>query len=144
MANITASAIISYTEELEDKSAAFYRDLTAKFPQGAKTFLSLAENCEKIKKLVIRTYRETVSDALETGFSFDNLKLIAYDSELTLESDDYREALEQAIALEKKAADFYGEIARRSRSLLATIAMSFKDAEKRRKHNQNKLELLAG
>jgi rubrerythrin len=142
MGNITASAIISFTEELEDRSAAFYTDLAERFPKDAEVFLSIAGNCEKIKKMVIRTYRETVSDALETGFSFDGLKLISYDSELTLDSDEFGETLEKAIALEKKAAGFYEEVARRSRSLLATIAMAFKNADKRRKQNLQKLELL--
>ena len=143
MGNITASAIISFTERLEDRSAEFYRDLAERFPQGTEVFLSQAKSCEKTKKLVVQTYRETVSDALETGFSFEGLDLIDYEIEVTLLEDvEYGEALKKAIAHEGKAADFYQEVAKRSRSLLATISIAFKSAAKRRKQQKQKLESL--
>jgi rubrerythrin len=143
MGNITASVIISFAEKLEDHSAAFYKDLAEKFPQEAEVFLSLAKGCEKTKTLVIQTYRETVSDALETGFSFEGLDLTDYEAEVTnLDDVDYREALKRAIELEGKAADFYQDVAKRSRSLLATISVAFKSASKRRIKHKQKLESL--
>jgi len=144
MGNNTASAVISFAERLEDRSAAFYRDLAERFPQETEVFLSLAKGCEKTKSLVIQTYRETVSDALETGYSFEGLDLADYEIEETLLEDiDYGEALKKATALEGKAADFYQDVAKRSRSLLATIAVSFNNAAKRRKKHKQKLESLA-
>ena len=93
--------------------------------------------------MVIQTYRETVSDALETGFSFEGLDLTDYEAEVTnLDDVDYREALKRAIELEGKAADFYQDVAKRSRSLLATISVAFKSASKRRIKHKQKLESL--
>jgi rubrerythrin len=143
MGNITASAIISFTEDLEDRSGEFYKELAERFPEETDIFLVLVKDCEKTKKLVTQTYRETVSDALETGFSFDGLDLTEYLFEGSLPEDiNLGEALKKATALEEKAVEFYEEIAKRSRSLLATISVAFKSAAKRRKQHKQKLESL--
>jgi rubrerythrin len=140
---VTASSVISFAESLEERSAAFYRDLAEAFSGERETFLSLAEGCEKMKTLVVRTYRETVSDALETGFSFEGLDLDDYDVDLTVEEGlDHSEAVRMAVALEERAADFYQDVGARSRSLLATISMAFKSAARRRKRRGQKLQSL--
>ncbi|MFO7742896.1 MAG: hypothetical protein R6X31_11345 [Anaerolineae bacterium] len=140
---LTASSIISFTQQLENRSAAFYRKLADRFPQDGDVFLSLAESCEKIKQSVVRTYRETISDALEAGFSFSGLDLAQYEMEDTLEEGvDYPEALRTAIEVEGTAADFYQDVADRSRSLLATISMAFKGAAKQRRRHQHELQSL--
>lgn len=143
MGNITASAIISFTEEFEDRFGEFYKEFAERFPEEDEVFLSLVKGCEKTKTDVIQTYRETVSDALETGFSFEGLDLTEYRFEGTLpENIHLGDALEKAIALEEKAIQFYEEIAKRSRSLLATISVAFKRAAKKRKQHKQKLEAL--
>lgn len=143
MGNITTSAIISFTEELEDRTGEFYKELAERFPEETEVFLSLVKDCEKTKTHVTQTYRETVSDALETGFSFEGLDLTGYMFEGTLPEDiNLGEALIKATALEENAVEFYEEIAKRSRSLLATISVAFKSAAKRRKQHKQKLEAL--
>jgi len=142
---VTASSVISFSKRLEDQSAAFYRDLAERFPEKREALLSLANECEKTKTSVVRTYRETISDALEAGFSFKGLDLADYDvAQLTdsaqREGVDYEQALVAAVALEGRAHDFYQDVARRSRSLLATIAMAFKRAARDRKRRKQKLE----
>lgn len=140
---VTASSVISFAERLEDRSAVFYRDLADAFPEEDETFASMAEDCGKTKTSVLRTYRETVSDALETGFSFEGLDLTDYEVDVALEGDvDYQEAVARAVTLEETASDFYVDVAKRSRSLLATIAMAFKSAARRRKRRKQKLESL--
>jgi len=143
MGNITASAVISFAERLEERSTAFYKDMAERFPQEGEVFLSLAKGCEKTKTLVVRTYQETISDALEAGFAFEGLRLTDYEVELTLGKDaNYEESLKMAIALEGKATGFYQDVAKRSRSLLATISMSFNSAARNRKRHKKKLQSL--
>jgi rubrerythrin len=142
---VTASSVISFSKRLEDQSAAFYRRLADRFPDEEELLLSLAQGCEKTKASVVRTYRETISDALEAGFSFEGLDLAEYDVGKLIastqgEDGDYEEALRVAMALEGRARDFYQDVAKRSRSLLATIAMAFKSAARTRSRRRESLQ----
>jgi len=149
--NVTASAIISFTEKLEDSSSAFYGELAERwsenkqpptpFGKGDKeVFLNFVKESGKNKTSIVRTYRETITDALEAGFSFEGLDLKDYAVETTLAEDaSYTDALKAAIDLEKKACQFYSDVAERSRSLLATIPIAFSRVAKRR--DKRKLEL---
>jgi len=140
---VTASRVISFAEALESRSEAFYEDLAERFPGDRDRFLSLAEDCQKNRVSLVRTYRETVSDALETGFSFQGLDLKDYEIETTLDEGATLEgALRQAVEVEKKAVAFHRTVAERSRSLLATIAMAFKSAARSRKRHKQTLESL--
>ena len=125
--NVTASAIISFAESLEDSSSTFYEKLAEKFVESKDIFQAFANTYKKTKMLVIRTYQETVSDVLETGFSFEGLNLKDYAVRTALSEDTcYTEALGIAIELEEKAYKFYLDIAKQS--LLATIPRSFTKA----------------
>jgi len=138
--NVTASAIISFTEKLEDSSSAFYEGLAERWVESKETFLAFVKESRKNKTLVVRTYRETISDALETGFSFEGLDLRDYMLETTLPEDaNYSETLRIAIELEEKACKFYLDVAERSQSLLATIPRAFRRVAKGR--SKRKLEL---
>jgi len=138
--NVTASAIISFTEKLEDSSSAFYEGLAERWAESKEKFLTFAKESRKNKTLVVRTYRETISDALEAGFSFEGLDLRDYAVETTLAEDvSYSEALRIAIELEEKACKFYLDVAECSQSLLATIPRAFNRAAKIR--SKRKLEL---
>jgi len=91
--------------------------------------------------LVVRTYRETITDALEACFIQINLN--NYLTEPTIkESTSYLNALKTAIELEGKAIKFYLDTAERSESLLATIPSAFRKIAERRKKRKFKLELL--
>ena len=123
--------------ELEDESAEFYRRLGERYAQGRDVFLSLAKECARDRVLVTRTYQETITDALETGFSFKRLDLSRYvaDTGLRVETS-YADALGIAVQLEEKASAFYEEAADMSESLLATIPKAFRriaDERNRRK-----------
>jgi len=125
--NVTASAIISFAESLEDSSSTFYEKLAEKFVESKDIFQAFANTYKKTKMLVIRTYQETVSDVLETGFSFEGLNLKDYAVRTALSEDTcYTEAVGIAIELEEKAYKFYLDIAKQS--LLATIPRSFTKA----------------
>jgi len=138
--NVTASAIISFTERLEDRSSAFYEELADRWVEGKETFLAYAKESKKNKTQVVRTYQETITDALEACFSFEGLDLRDYEVETALAKDaSYVEALGVAIELEERACAFYLDVAERSESLLATIPRAFRRVAKKR--GKHKLEL---
>jgi rubrerythrin len=139
--SITASAIISFAETLEDSSSNFYEELAERWKENEKQFLAFAKESERNKTSVVRTYQETISDALEAGFSFEGLNLNDYAIKTTLTEDDsYNDALKIAIDFEKQACKFYLDVAERSRSLLATIPRAFLRVAKRRDKRQLELQ----
>ena len=141
--SLTASAIISFTRELEDSSSAFYEELAKRWAESKEIFVTFVKESGKNKTLVNRTYQETVSDALETAFAFEGLDLSDFAVSTTLaENVSYSEALVMAIELEEKVCRFYLDVAERSRSLLATIPMAFKRVAKTRGKRKLKLQSL--
>jgi len=140
--NVTASAIISFAEKLEDDSSKFYKQLAEKYMENKELFLSFAEECRKNKVLVIRTYQETITDALEACF-IKSVNLDEYIVETTLTKDaNYPIALKMAIELEEKASKFYLNVAKRSESLLATISVAFKKVGEIRSERKLKLNVI--
>ena len=141
--NVTASAVISFVEKLEDDSSKFYKKLAEKFVKNKEIFLLFAKESEKNKILVTRTYQETITDALEACFSFKGLDLNNYAVKTTLiEGMNYSDALKMAIQLEVKASKFYLDGAEWSKSLLATISRAFRKAAESRKERLLKLNSL--
>jgi len=93
--------------------------------------------------LIIRTYQETITDALEACFSFEGLNLSDYQAETTLtEGMSYEDALKMAINLEEKTAKFYSDVAEQSGSLLATIPRIFRKVAEKRKKRECELKSL--
>lgn len=140
---LTASSIINFTEKLEDDSAAFYEGLARKFAQNKEIFLSISEESRKNKILVTRTYRETITDALEACFCFETLNLNDYKINVELAEDaSLSEALKVAIRLEENASKFYSDVAEQCKSLLATIPRAFQRVSEKRKTHKQRLESL--
>lgn len=138
--NVTASAIITFAEKLEDATSEFYRKLAGRCTDNKEKFLGFAKESEKNKVQVIRTYQETISDALEACFSFEGLNLSDYVVETKLTEDmSYIDALKTAIELEEKASRFYSNVAELSKSLLATIPRILRKVAQKR--NSRKLTL---
>jgi rubrerythrin len=144
MPSVTTSAIISFAQKLEDDSSRLYSSLAELFVDKKEIFTSFSKESKENETLVTRTYRETVSDALETSFSFEGLNLNDYEVETTLAKDiSYSDALKTAIKLEKKATGFYLAAAELSKSLLATIPRAFRGVVERRNRRKLKLESFA-
>jgi rubrerythrin len=140
----TASAVINSAEKLEDQTSGFYEELAKKFPDDKEAFDSFAKESKKSRVLVVRTYRETITDAIEACYSFEGLNLDDY-SVKVVASGNRAESLKTAIQLEDKAIKFYADVGERSKSLLATIPMAFERVAKSRKSRKLKLEsLLSG
>ena len=137
----TASAVMSFVERLEDSSAQFYRGMGERHPENSEAFQRFAKECERTKTLIIRTYQETITDALEACFSFKGLKLGDYETEMVLlEKSNIAGDLKTAIKLEEMANTFYVDVAGRSGQLLATIPRAFKKAAETRTRRLSELE----
>jgi rubrerythrin len=137
----TTSAVISFAEKLEDSSSSFYEELAQKFAENKETFSSFAQESKKNKLLVTRTYRETITDAIEACYSFEGFTLSDYDV-VPVIGKTRIECLKNAIELEDKAIGFYADAAERSKSLLATIPMAFRRVAQTRKNRKLALEAL--
>jgi len=139
----TASQVISFSIELEDKSARFYESLAEKFKDYRETFLSFVKENKKNKMLVQRAYNEVISDALETGFSFEGLGANDYLIEVNLVQDeDLPCAIRKALDMEEKIQNFYLDTAKMSSSFLADIPRVFEKIAKKRDERKEKLKLL--
>ena len=141
--DVTASAVISFAEKLEDSTSAFYDGLADRFADQSDTFVSFAKDSRKSKKLIVRTYQETITDALEACFGFEGLRLADHVVDTTLaQCEAYPEAVRKAVELETTAIAFYTDVAERSASLLATIPGAFKRAAKTRNKRKRELQAL--
>jgi len=142
-ASVTASAIINFVEDLERRSAAFYNELARRFPEREDIFLQAAGHSDKIRVQVVRTYRETITDALEACFSFEGMVLERWALDTSLaDGITLSEAVGLALQVEEQAVAFYEEVAERSTSLLATITRAFRKASKTRRRRCRDLQAL--
>ena len=141
--SVTTAAIISFTEKLEDDSTAFYEEMARRWPGNASLFQSFANDGRKNKTQVVRTYQETISDALEASYAFEGLNLADFPTEATLSPDaTYGDALSTAVKLENGAVALYLDIAARSESLLATIPRAFRRVAKKRDKRKEELQAM--
>lgn len=140
---LTTSAIMSFAEKLEDDSSVFYEKLANKFDTSQEIFLGFARESKKNKIYLVRTYQETISDALEASFSFEGLELPEYNLETAVVEDTgFKEALEMALEIEEKASKLYTQIAEQAHSLLATIPRAFSRVAKTRSARKEVLKSL--
>jgi len=137
---ITAAVIISFTEELEDNSAALYREMAQRYPEHGEAFLGFARDCEKSKVTVVRTYQETITDAIEAAYSFQGMVMPERMFGVQLKpGQSLRDALAICSLLEENAVAFYTQVADRSASLLATIPGAFRRVARTRAQRKSKL-----
>ncbi len=140
---ITAAIIVGFSEQLEDGSAAFYEEMARRFPEHGDAFLGFVKDCQKSKVTIVRTYQETITDALEAGYSFAGMSIPPPLFGLVSEpGQSLKVALSVCIALEDKASDFYTTAADRS-SLLATIPGAFRRVARTRAQRKIKLEAMS-
>ncbi|MFQ6067404.1 MAG: hypothetical protein ACE5K3_09015 [bacterium] len=141
----TASQVINFAVELEDKSAKFYHDLAQKYKEGKEAFLSLVKDNKKNKLQVQRAYQEVVTDALETGFSFEGLGADDYLIETGVaENENFLGAREKALDIEEKIQNFYLNAAKMSKSFLADVPRAFERIARKRDERKEKLKSLGG
>ncbi|MBN1316692.1 MAG: hypothetical protein JXA42_14535 [Anaerolineales bacterium] len=142
--NVTASAIMSFVEALEDRSSEFYTKLAEVWKEHESKWLAYAKESQKHKQAVLRTYRETISDALEACYSFEGLVLNDYAiSDDMMDVGDVSSGYANALAIEEKAVEFYEKVADMSECLLATIPMAFRRVAKKRRRRIQEIGTLS-
>ena len=125
--SVTAASIIRFAQNLEDQSLKFYEELAGQFSPHKDKFLGMARESKKNQVLIVRTYQETITDALEACFSFEGLNLQDYAvAALSPQGHTLAEALAMAAAFEQQAIRFYSEVAVQCQSLLGTIPRAFR------------------
>ena len=141
----TTSALLSFYSQMEDEITRFYQTLAARdtFSHGQQTFQTFAQESQKHKKRILRTYREIVSDALETSFSFTGVTTEDYTIDTELPPDiTYEKALTKAKIIEELSAKFCATAGQQSQSLLAGIPQDFQRIAKRKKERSQILRTL--
>jgi rubrerythrin len=138
---LTASAIMSYAEKLEEDSAAFYERLAERFEHRRESFLRFAKESKKNGTHLVRTYQETITDALEASYAFEGLVLPGFDFEaLSVGDTSFEEALGMALEIEQEVPALYSKIADLAQALLATIPRAFRRVAKNRRARQEVLQ----
>lgn len=141
----TASAVTSFYDKLEEQAARFYENLAdnEKYSDGKEIFLAFAREDRKHREMVLRAYREVITDAFEAGFSFTGLQESDYriNTELT-EDLSYSDILRRALEIEEKLYRFCTDVSEKSRGLLDDISHAFERVAKRKADRKLRLESL--
>ncbi len=141
----TASQVVNFAKELEGKSAKLYEDLAQSYEEHREAFLCLAKENMKNKLRVQRVYTEVVSDALETGFSFEGLNPEDYSIRTELiENNSCFNRIKTAMDAEEKIQEFYLAATKQSKSFLTDISRVFATMAKKRVERRLKLRSLQG
>ncbi|MFC2105917.1 hypothetical protein ACFLS0_04130 [Candidatus Bipolaricaulota bacterium] len=111
-----------------------YEAIALTYEKESEIFRELGKENAKNGRLIRRVYYEVVSDALETGFSFQDLQLS--DSKYAVDSQlgerVYLEAVRMALENEDRIQQFYVAAAEQSRSLLADVKRVFEKLARQR------------
>lgn len=139
----TASAIMSLYGRLEDQAVEFFEALAGKYLEHNCQFVDLAAEHRKEREMVLRAYREGITDTAEVGFSFEGLDESQYAIELKLKKDrSLTDDLRKALEVEEKTTRFCLDASRSSRGLLSDISQAFERSARRKNDNKRVLERL--
>ncbi len=141
----TTSAFIRFHGELEDKIKEFYESLVVidKYSAGRETFLIFIKENKKHKDMILRTYREVITDALEAAFPLNNLDEVDYEMNTKLTEDvSFRDVIERALLIEEKSYKYCRDVWESTSGLLADIPQAFEWVATRKTRRIRKLESL--
>lgn len=140
----TASQIVNFAIRIEEKSEKLYEKLVEEYPQEKEIFSTLLKENRKNKLWIQRAYNEIVSDALETGFSFEGVsadKSLAEDSMNEGSSDS---VLEGVLEREERIQKFYQDTAEKSKAFLADLPRVFERIAKKQDNRKKIIRSLSG
>lgn len=143
----TASAVVSFYTELEERAERFYEFLAGEEEYGAgrEHFLAFTKEDKRNRETVLRTYRESVTDAFETGYSFTGINEDSYVIDTELSGLSYVDALRKAVRLEEETRRFCLEVSGKTEALLGDLSGAFERvARKRLERTQVLTTLLNG
>jgi rubrerythrin len=121
----TASEVISFAKELENRSARFYENLFRRYARDEDLFQSLAKENEKNIVQIETAYYSVITDAIEGCFAFDiDSDEYMLETELA-DNGSYFDALDKAVGIEEKMIKFYSDAAQQSKSMMADVPRNF-------------------
>jgi len=136
----TASAVINYISGFETGSADFYAACAGEHIALAGMFNSLAKQNRKFAGRIKKSYYSSVTDALETNFSFEGLRggvvVPAADAGASAP-----ELVKSCLQLEDDIQAFYGQAADLSKGLLTDVVRVMKRVAKARDNRKSELNL---
>lgn len=134
----TTSQIISFYEKLENAISTQLSLLADRQQELSDRLNDLAQENNRHKLIIQRTYREGVTDAFEVGFLTDPLN-----------EDDYKinslegnidKAIEKAIENENTVIKFCRDAAERGSQLIPNLSQSFRNLIKRKERRKGALK----
>jgi rubrerythrin len=139
---ITAASVITYVSKIELDTATLYEQWGKLHEKLRELFDAFAKANRKNETRVKRAYYSVVSDALETGFCFKDLKADIVIPEFS-KGASVSEVLNQAVTLEKEILDFYVKAANSSRALLADVPRQMDKVSQERIKRVEQLKAMA-
>jgi len=138
----TTAQVVDLAKRLGKQSADFYAHLAEVNVDHRDLFQVYSRQDSSSTKQIEQAYRYGVSDALETGYSFD-LEEDDYTLQFALEgAAGLADRIDQAKRIEEIIVRFFRDAARQSESLMADIAGLFRAlASKRMRRLTNLAEL---
>ena len=128
----TAGQVVDLAKRLGRQSAEFYANLAEADCDHRDLFQVYSRQDSRSTKQIEQTYRYVVSDALETGFSFD-LEEDDYTPQFALEgAAGLADRIGQAKMLEEIAVRFFRDAASQSESLMADLPGLFRTLARKR------------
>ncbi len=138
----TASSVISFVSELEQRSADFYGKWAERHTALKNRFDEFVKENQKTEKNIKRSYYSVVTDALETNFCFKGLTAKAEIPDLP-ENASAEDVVRASVEMEKFIRDFYRQAADLSRSLLADVPRAMDRVARNRDSRISELEKMA-
>ena len=139
----TASSVINYISTIETNSADFYNRCAKNNADCRDLFTSLARENKKFGKRIKKVYYSSVTDALETNFSFQGLHS-DIDIPDTDDSISVADRLNACLALEEHIQSFYGQAADLSKGLLDDVNRVMKRIAEARQRRKEALKAALG
>jgi len=142
----TTSMFITFHGRLEDSIKTFYEKLANKeiYAGVRGAFLALAKENGEHKEMVLRVYREVITDAFEGGFPLTNLNEEDYLLETELPDEtSLSDVLKMAVEIEEKSRKFCEDTASSTKGLMADVPQAFEWVAKRKTRRIGRLESLS-
>jgi hypothetical protein len=139
---ITAASVITYVSKIELDSAKLYEQWGKLHGQLRDSFEAFAKVNKKNEQRVKRAYYSVVSDALETGFCFKDLRADIVIPEFS-KGASVSEVLNLAVSLERQIQDFYVKAANSSRALLPDVPRQMDKVAQERAKRIEQLQVMA-
>ena len=141
----TTSMFITFHGRLEDSIKDFYENLASNEIYGGvgDVFLALARENGKHKEMVMRAYREVITDAFEGGFPLKILDEEDYKLRTEMSEEiEFSDILKRAVEIEEKSRKFCKDAANSTKGLMADVPQAFEWVSKRKTRRIGSLESL--